>query len=63
MDWQPIESIPRDGSKVLIANRFGEMWVGWMDGGWQGRPFWSNRPDEMEPAHWMPLPEPPHDRP
>lgn len=63
MNWQPIETAPRDGTRVLgyelndptdtcpyAVMRFrGE--YGWVNAGWTG----------LEPTHWMPLPPPPEE--
>lgn len=60
MEWQPIESAPKDGTVVDL----------WVDGGreadcrWRGGAWvtvedgcvWSVASD---PTHWMPLPQPP----
>jgi hypothetical protein len=67
MNWQPIETAPKDGRIIL----------GWQGnkGRWQGRGIhevrWSNdgyidgwfciydEDEQTNPSHWMPLPEPP----
>ena len=56
MEWQPIETAPKDGTRVLIfsvdevvvAHYEGDMWC-------------ENEYDNLwhNPTHWMPLPEPP----
>ena len=68
MEWQPIETAPRDGTHVLIYV------PGWINGsearylddeGW-----WlaNNDPtdhwgEQQHPTHWMPLPNPPKEQP
>ena len=54
--WQPIETAPKDGSRVML----------WIDGGsefgfWNGR-SWDDGDfvnDLGAATHWMPLPPPP----
>jgi hypothetical protein len=60
MDWQPIETAPRDGTRVLLTLKYDDepiigrtvarIWCTdeetW-EGGWH---------KEIEPTHWMPLP-------
>ena len=57
MTWQPIETAPRDGTRVLVYERdaaLGAISLNWVDqdGWWLGHP-----------THWMPLPTPPEDKP
>jgi hypothetical protein len=60
MNWQPIETAPKDGREILGAvgqsYQGGVVVIQWSDGldawlDWD-RDFW-------EPTHWMPLPAPP----
>lgn len=70
MEWQPIETAPKD-EKILLA-RAGQ----WVDiGEWEDdrhakkpRPYWTANREwwagkmamrEQQPTHWMPLPPPP----
>lgn len=60
--WQPIETAPKDGTRVLTFRvKFREaMAVAWFDGE-EWRPVHGSAwPD---PTHWMPLPEPPKEGP
>lgn len=70
-DWQPIETAPRDGTRVLLwacdpCYPKGKPLVGYFENNkWHlsGHEFtecWINNFDEyFNPTHWMPLPEPP----
>lgn len=73
MSWLPIESAPKDGTKVLLYCPH----IGVVRGSWQfnkyakkPRPYWSNDWEAVagaiatradQPTHWMPLPPPPQD--
>ena len=57
--WQPIESAPKDGTRVLLwcpAERFIIFLGNYREssGGWT-----ENGSYVLEPTHFMPLPEPP----
>jgi len=76
MDWQPIETAPRDGTPFLALNQFSDkeepevIQVQVWDDNEQGLvryiPFVKrgiSRPCiHLYPTHWMPLPQPPKDR-
>ena len=56
--WQPIETAPRDGTKVLVLNNCGSQLVArYEDDQWLGFP--GHRNVHFPLIHWMPLPEPP----
>lgn len=66
MKWQPIETAPKDGTAILIwqpdkkkglsqdDNRYAIGYWRVAEGGWGNR-----NSAEVNPSHWMPLPEPP----
>lgn len=72
MEWQPIETAPKDGSDVLLYFPL-EGLKGWSRvvichwrtiGDERGHWVWQDRAvrgysDAYKPTHWMPLPEPP----
>jgi hypothetical protein len=62
--WSPIESAPLDGTVVLIYSPMEGVMSSRWEYQWQGFP-WRCAQDRKRqiPTHWMPLPEPPHDRP
>ena len=63
--WKPIETAPKDGTKVLVANNRGNMAVALWRDGWVPM-FSSGMPNGFLNGacgsvctHWMPLPSPP----
>lgn len=74
MQWQPIETAPKDGTLVLLFRPSAHEWGRVAPGKWHAnehaaspRPFWDGwlkigaRSEwrEWQPTHWMPLPAPP----
>lgn len=56
--WQPIETAPKDGTKVLVYTEYGRTFVAaW----WEDYDDWRYHYEGYvtKPTHWMPLPEPP----
>ena len=67
MEWQPIETAPKDGTRILLAWGGATVVGFYLDNtsdshpwGWKG---WTVPSMEPTPrgliTHWMPLPEPP----
>lgn len=63
LDWQPIETAPKDGRFVLIAfdcpnPEYKAVCVARIRKGWS---TWDSFPGDYtkHPTHWMPLPPPP----
>lgn len=59
INWQPIETAPRDGTDILVFQpQYGECFCAFYNSGcwWQ---FSLLHVLKDEPTHWMPLPEPP----
>ncbi len=62
--WQPIETAPKDGTEILVYVE-GDMTVAhWC--AYISTPQWRDAGDmglsgmtDVEPSHWMPLPEAP----
>ncbi len=72
-DWRPIETAPKDGTRIIIFGSVTDMepeprmgWWGDYDAaGELGEPLWvDDDGSEIEGAtHWMPLPSPPEVQP
>lgn len=69
IEWQPIETAPKDGTRILAAVSYGVTIVRWGisepfgDGkAWctdSEGPGYSSEFDDREISGWLPLPEPP----
>jgi hypothetical protein len=72
MEWQPIETAPKDGAPILASSH--GPWHDWHSAGlhptsvrWRvyhpnqkGKECWRDqRGNPVSPTHWMPLPPPP----
>jgi hypothetical protein len=61
-DWKPIETAPKDGTRLLLWVPKAGSTTGGFDPSWSGN-CWvydnSRIKRDMEPSHWMPIPEPP----
>lgn len=60
MEWQPIETAPRDQTRFLFATAEGHISIGWYMGK-HGTVFAAENLGQRSegPTHWMPLPTPP----
>lgn len=61
VQWQPIETAPKDGREIL-ASEYGYVEIAFWSGGvskWIGPCDSFGDPVVMAPTHWMPLPAPP----
>lgn len=61
-EWQPIETAPKDGTRVLLFRRgwAESVSVGWWGGLWETWNVAGGITSEfVHPTHWMPIPEPP----
>lgn len=58
-DWQPIETAPKDGRAVLLADKDGDLEIcKWREEDRHWATTWSGG-EFVRPAHWRPLPKPP----
>lgn len=60
-EWQPIETAPRDGTRILADTRLGVMiiWRSGDDDYWVDDYVRFNGSAPSKPLFWMPLPKPP----
>lgn len=74
-DWQPIETAPKDGTRVLLYRESRFEWTRIIVGQWdterfanKPRPYWTHDLERLTGktearattvTHWQPLPEPP----
>lgn len=69
-DWKPIETAPKDGTRILLFQRGKVVCGSWDEQPLNSKPkpFWSHDrirvfgvtdARENPPTHWMPLPPPP----
>ena len=62
LDWQPIETAPKDGSRIVVwVGRYGAVIARWLRET-AGTPCWWGQVSQgvaVQPTHWMPLPAPP----
>lgn len=59
MEWQPIYTAPKDGTRILVHGNYGFAIANWAGDNY---PHWVDCDGRMEDeacTHWMPLPEPP----
>lgn len=71
MDWQPIETAPKDGEpiQIFVPHGFiGSLWdqrilqATWYSNHQKWVALGQDTKLEHKPTHWMPLPEPPQDK-
>jgi hypothetical protein len=59
MEWQPIETAPKDGTRILVwCEDEGIVAVEWTIFGWEPQPT-NYYTENVCPLWWQPLPEPP----
>ncbi len=76
IEWQPIETAPKDGTTILLYRPSAAAWAKVTVGKYKddnfakkAKPYWEiwfkiggvRESREWNPTHWMPLPVPPHD--
>lgn len=60
MEWQPVETAPKDGTRILASDPEWNAGVVVVARWWDGAFHVGDLPgDEIYPRHWMPLPPPP----
>lgn len=61
--WQPIETAPKDGTRILVVCELGVIESNIAQSGSFIYKHLSGSGSPVEPTHWMPLPKPPVDGP
>lgn len=58
MEWQPIETAPKDGRNILGHDKYSNVTecIRWVKNKWVTT--WDHEEFD-DPTHWMPLPPPP----
>lgn len=62
MEWQTIETAPKDARLVLIRTHIGDEWAGTFTAYWSrlnSKWMYAQGRHVPNPTHWMPLPAPP----
>jgi hypothetical protein len=60
MEWQPIETAPKDGTEILVlTTKYNVVFQSHWDHGWEIRNEQFEYIGDISPSYWMPLPEPP----
>lgn len=57
-EWQPIEAVPKDGTRILVYDIDFGVAVSRVQQGWPSGEFVFNE-SYLVPTHWKPLPAPP----
>ena len=58
MEWQPIDTAPKDGRNVLVFDGEPEPYIAW----WHlTNAEWRASDGAVSPTHWHPLPPPPEE--
>lgn len=63
MNWQPIETAPKDGTEILTCDKGLGFSVRYWGENEDGDNVWLPRIRGVFPTHWMPLPSPPEETP
>ena len=59
-EWQPIETAPRDGTRVMLIDTFDQWhYIGRWNADLGDQGFWEDMSEYALPTHWMPLPAAP----
>lgn len=60
MDWQPIETAPKDTTEVIVLCGYKDVRLGWYFAPSSRTQGWlDQRSIRISPTHWMPLPPAP----